>query len=725
MTTIVGIDLGSYSVKVVRLEGRRGSDYEVTAYDTERVPEGAAGDSLADRHFEALVALRDRGALDGQVFVTALPGEGASIRTLSFPFSDVRKIEAALPFELESEIPFDIEDVVYSWTLTGQKKIQRVEVSGEVPAPETEVLVGWAKSDSVAEHLALFESVGIDPRRVQFDAMALVDLFDGVFKDAHDAELTDAPAMTPGGTVVQSGPDAPDPAVAMVDIGHHRTNVCIIAQDRVVGAHTILHGGADATRNLAREIGISLQDAERGKRTEAFIEVLGAEAQFPEQRRASDILKKSYAPILRRLRQVFQSAMGQSRVRVVKIVLTGGGSRIANLQRHMSDVLNVHTVRGGRDVATRLGAALPLYPDDEQDMSEVPEAAGALAYAFSGLLGEQSRSKLDFRTGEFAWRGELDFIRDRAATLGVWTAVILLAILVSGAVRIWTLGNQADELTAAQVAACKALTGQEIESTTRCLNIINDRITGQSGFVIPEDSAADMYLEVSRRVPPKDQIPRKVTELDINDDRIRIKGETSDYDGVDKIVAALQGGRCFSEVEKGKARDVQGKIEWNAVITLDCAKKPEGDELPEGQITGTKKKSASRASPAPTPRNTTPTRPAPIKAKAATPLKAASTDADRDDKDEERQKRIEQARERARERAKERAAKLREARGDKMPADVKRERIKEQQNMLDRIREQRGLEPKAGGKPLRPRPGVMPRIPTPKLKKRAADEGDE
>jgi general secretion pathway protein L len=643
MSRIVGLDLGSYSVKVVRLEARRAGEFEVLSYDEELLPPIEDGLLLRDRQKAALVALKERGRLEGDVYVTGLVGDVATLRTLVFPFSDAKKIEAALPFQLEAEIPFDLDEVVVAWTVIGPKWSARVDADereekterSEKKSVETEVLVCSARREVVADLLALLAEVNIDPRHVELDALALDDLYDGVFRAAHEASEAAVLPRTPGGTVIETGPDVAMPAVAMVDIGHKRTSVCITAGDHVVSAHTILHGGFDATRALSREIGISLDDAERGKRKEAFIEVTGATAQFPEQRRISDVLKQAYAPVVRRLRQTFQSAMVSARVRVTKVIVTGGGSRILNLDRHLAEELNVRVERG-RDLATRLSSALPVAVDAEARaaLGDVPEAAGALGYALSGLYGTKTRARIDFRTAEFAWKGDFDFVRERAAAIGIWLAVVLVVLGTSSLVRSTLLGQQEDRLAEKQVEVCKSITGRAIQSSSQCLAIIQERISGQAGFKLPEDSSVDMYMELARRLPKKDVLFRKVTELEISDDRMRIKGLTTDYDAVDKIVAALQDGRCFTQVEKGKARNVKEHVEFNVSLKLDCAANV-GKPI-EGEVTTTSASDYDMAPP------TLPT-PATISGADGSSRSGVKTP---DDRRLEREERIKAARER-------------------------------------------------------------------------------
>lgn len=593
---IVGLDLGSYSIKVVHVmaKGRTG-DFEVAEYDEVLVPPPFdVGDghmaTLRERQSLALKELEEKGALKGDLFITGLPGDAAAVRTLRFPFSDPRKIQQTLPFELEAEIPFDLDDVVISWSVLRQLKT-------DDGVSETEVLAAYARRESVSEHLELLAEVGVDPRHVEFDALALDDLFDGVWKNEGPDHMAPV-AQTPGGTVIETGPDAPAPGVAMVDIGHRRTSVCILEDNRVVSAQTILHGGGDATSKLAKELGLSLDDAERGKRKEAFIEVTGAVAQFPEQARVSDILKNAYGPIARRLRQVFQAAVSAPRVRVTKVILTGGGSRVLNLDRYLAEVLNVRVVRAP-EITQLLGAALTDGSDGEVSLArpEAPQAGLALGYALSGLRGDKTRARIDFRTGEFAWKGELDFLRERAVPLGAWAAVLLLALSFSGAVKGFVLSSEEEGIQEKQVAACKAITGLDnVDSASRCLAIIQERISGQAGFSLPEMSAVDHYLTVAKRLPPTGTMQRKVTELDVNPERVRVQAVVPDFDAVDKVVGGLAGGRCFDELEKGKARNVNGGVEFNVLIRLDCAK-AQGDGKDDDAETTATAASDERPSP--------------------------------------------------------------------------------------------------------------------------------
>lgn len=574
---IVGIDLGTSSVKVVAISPKsrpatsRGqaarAAFDVVAIGDVEVPAPEVGQdvaaSLRERQGAALAELKRDGLLEGDLFVVGLPGDAAAIKAMSFPFSDREKIGEALPYALESEIALDIDDVVYPYAF--------VERAAGDTRKDTEVMCAYARKDAVQEILDLLAVAGIDPRHVELDALALGYLWDGVLA-VHEGDTPEPGELrTAGGTVIETSDGAPAPAVAIIDVGHRRTSVCILHQGRVVSAHTLLHGGADATRALAKEIGLSLDEAERGKRKEAYIEVLGADAQFPEQRQISDVLKRAHAPLIRRLRQIVQATISTSRLRVVKIILTGGGSRIVNFDRHLAEELNVRVTR-----ARQLGSLLRQGPPAVgADADGGVEYAEALAYGLSGLAGTRFPTRVDFRSGPFAWRGDYDFLRERLPALGAWAAALLLVIGVGSIGQIAMLSRESDALLARQLELCEQITGEKTDSTSRCVGLIRERINGTAGFQVPEVSAVDVFMEVSRRLPYATELKRKVTELDITSERVRLKGTTTTYESIDTMVSRLQGGRCFQLVEKGKARNINADtVEMNVTINLDCASTP-------------------------------------------------------------------------------------------------------------------------------------------------------
>ncbi len=111
MARVLGLDLGSYSVKATLLEtSLRGS---ATRSVTE-VKCPLEGDRLGKLR-AALTELLAKGPLYADTVVVALPGTSVATHPVTMPFADPKKIEAALAFEVESQLPYDLAEAVYDY----------------------------------------------------------------------------------------------------------------------------------------------------------------------------------------------------------------------------------------------------------------------------------------------------------------------------------------------------------------------------------------------------------------------------------------------------------------------------------------------------------------------------------------------------------------------------------------------------------------------------------
>ncbi|HEY0092939.1 MAG TPA: pilus assembly protein PilM, partial [Archangium sp.] len=110
MARILGLDLGSHSVKGLLLDSNaRGPAVKAYA-EVRRAPEGDKQETLRN----ALRELLARPELQqADQVVVALPGQSLATHQLTLPFTDPKRIEATIPFEVESQIPFDLNEAVF------------------------------------------------------------------------------------------------------------------------------------------------------------------------------------------------------------------------------------------------------------------------------------------------------------------------------------------------------------------------------------------------------------------------------------------------------------------------------------------------------------------------------------------------------------------------------------------------------------------------------------
>lgn len=160
----------------------------------------------ADGRAEALRAAIEA-CVDGEpdAIATALPEDQVTHRILHLPFTEAARLNATVPFELESLVPFDLGDAVTTYTVLGKED-------------GSDLLAALVGRQALAADLAELETADVDPAVVDVGAFAIAGLVRAARSDALVVE------PRPGGAVallrdgklaglhVLSGADGEDPA---------------------------------------------------------------------------------------------------------------------------------------------------------------------------------------------------------------------------------------------------------------------------------------------------------------------------------------------------------------------------------------------------------------------------------------------------------------------------------------------------------------------------------
>jgi general secretion pathway protein L len=237
MARIIGIDLGSHSVKLAVMTGAFGR-FEIEEYLSEDLP---SDDRSMDKRLECLSALLAGLPTDERLTMAAgFPAEDSSVRMVSLPFSDKKQISQTLGFEVEGQVPFDLEDMVLT---------HRIIDTG----PEgSRVLAALSDSERVGGLLSKLDENSADPKSLVIDGDML-------------------------------GDHASSGVQAIIDIGHQRTVVTICSEGHVWGTRAIGTGGAQLTEALAEANQLSFENAEALKHRTVLRSRFDAEAEWEDE----------------------------------------------------------------------------------------------------------------------------------------------------------------------------------------------------------------------------------------------------------------------------------------------------------------------------------------------------------------------------------------------------------------------------------------------------------
>ncbi|MBM7114738.1 pilus assembly protein PilM [Archangium primigenium] len=517
MARILGLDLGSHSVKGLLIDTNARAS-AVKAWGEVRRAEGERQETLRNALRELLA--RPELANPDHV-VVALPGPSLVTHQLALPFSDPKRIDATIAFEVGSQLPFDLEEAVFDY-----------QVASQVKDKGSELLVGVVRRQELATLMALLNELGVDPRVVTH------------------------PGITYQNLLLQQ-PES-DESVAIVDIGHERTTLAIGRPGMGVEfARTFSGGGANLSRALATEFQTPLPEAHHWKESHGAL-ASAAQAQGPEGERAATAFVRGLQPVLRELRPSFKAFTARSRRPVTSVLLCGGTARMPGLAEQLSRDLGLPT----RVLSLPLGASVNL-PEAEH-----PVAQQAYSLALRGQASGAKAPRFNLRRGEFAFKGDYDYLKDKVGLLASFAATLLLLLIASGVVRNSVLARREAQVDRVLCDVTQRILGSCEKNYDLALN----RLKGVESptAALPKLSAVNLLAELTQRVPA--DVPVTFDRIDIDLERISVRGVTDSSKQIDTIASAIRGHRCFKEVKEGKVEKTRegNKVSFRLDIQVQC-----------------------------------------------------------------------------------------------------------------------------------------------------------
>jgi len=546
MPRLIAIDLGSHQVKVStwRVSGRNApvlEDRFSGAVPQDGTPPGlvarfAALDAMIDEQPTLTAGPSDR-------CVLALPGELATYHRTVLPFSDKAQVEKTLPFALEAEVPFDLDDMLLGW---------RVLEAGDA----SEVLSVVSRGEQVQEWIAGLAERGLDPELVHVDTELL--------------------GMVAGGPGIGGG------AQAVVDVGHTHTAVAIVVDGQVHDCRTVSVAGQAFTRAIQGALGCSWQEAEARKHG-TWTDASDAEdtdpgkpqsgyARLPDPARQA--MDGAIGLLLAELRSTLIRAEDTLDVDIEEIRLTGGGAGFTELWDY---------------VAADLG--VPVRPAAPSDGEVVPSTWTLTHAAMLGLRSGGSEA-VDLRIGELAYRGGTDMLRMGLTYGGLGAMVFAATVLVIFVMNYRALAVQ-QATTEEAIAAIVTETFPEIpegqrtggssaiaaiQALTDDAELRADMLGSGAGGVPP---MLDMLAQLTQAFPPHPSVTVTVRDLTITPTTITFEGETDSFASSAAVEGALQSGG-FPTALKGDDQQGRDYIRFPVSIALDETL-VEGAELASGE----------------------------------------------------------------------------------------------------------------------------------------------
>lgn len=224
--SIIGLDRGSCTIKAVLLE-KSFRGYEVKGVRQVAVPQDGSAPPSEEAIDAAVGTLVQEFDPEAVGYVVAVSGVDASTWVLQMPFTDPRRIEQTLPFELENYVPFDLEDMILDYEI--------VRTTGD----KSRVVAGLMPRSRIGVFLRNLEALKVDPQALVLDSYAL--------------------------TYVPPGRESGERPVAVIDLGHTQTLITVRVGQVPDFLRTLQVGGLQITQALMGAFQVTFATAERMK----------------------------------------------------------------------------------------------------------------------------------------------------------------------------------------------------------------------------------------------------------------------------------------------------------------------------------------------------------------------------------------------------------------------------------------------------------------------------
>ncbi len=207
VSSYLGIDLGTGSLKVVELENAAGRPRLVT-YGLVEVETDVSREAAPASQEKIAAVLKDllvRAHTRSRAAVAALPNFSVFSSVLSLPDLGNRDLTEAIQWEAKKFVPMPIENVVLDWKIIGKDE---PVASGDQPKPlvdkkMTKILLTAAPKHLIERYVNIFKLAGLNLLSLETESFALGRSLVG--NDPTPILIADVGSLTTDLTVVEGG----------------------------------------------------------------------------------------------------------------------------------------------------------------------------------------------------------------------------------------------------------------------------------------------------------------------------------------------------------------------------------------------------------------------------------------------------------------------------------------------------------------------------------------
>ncbi len=298
---VVGIDIGSSSIKIVELIQ---NDNIITLKTYGELQLGPYGKQdlgkntrlELEQQIEALVDVLRESKATATSGVMTLQLSTSFVTVFSVHAKTDEDLNPKIQVEARKYIPVPMSDVTLDWS--------ELPILGNAIESVREVLVVAVQHDTQAETFKLLQAVNMTSQPTEIE----------IFSSLRAVSRSD------------------DSTIVIIDLGAETSKLYIAHEGVIRKIHRVFAGGAKATESISKMLEVSFEEAENIKRN------YSADAEH------ASVIKKEIVSIFERPLQEFKRVINQfeskSTKKVSRIIITGGSSSFIDMHKYVSYMLD-------------------------------------------------------------------------------------------------------------------------------------------------------------------------------------------------------------------------------------------------------------------------------------------------------------------------------------------------------------------------------------------------
>jgi type IV pilus assembly protein PilM len=284
---VIGIDIGSSSVKLVQLKHLNGSFQLLNAGIVPLPPEAIVDNTIMDSSaiVNAVKGLVTCLGVKVKDVASSISGNSVIIRKISLPVMPAEELEDQIAWEAEQYIPFDINDVNMDFQILSPDQYDPSKMI---------ILLVASKKEIINDYVTVFNEAGMVLSVVDVDSFAVQN----AFEMNHDVAFEDV--------------------YALINIGASVMSINVVKDGTSLFTRDVQMGGNLYTEEIQKQLGVSGFEAESMK-------ILAVEANNHELLEVLTKVNETITQEIRRSLDFYNSTASDDRI--TKIFVSGGSSK--------------------------------------------------------------------------------------------------------------------------------------------------------------------------------------------------------------------------------------------------------------------------------------------------------------------------------------------------------------------------------------------------------------